>query len=258
MWSVWSKAVEIYLSATGCMLRCGQQPALVLAHPASLPLDRVLTRISEAAQTHAASHGRSCLHRAKLRITLAGSLCPPIPFTTPDGVKNWHELQLLAQTHAAQQLGIQVPQTVCEWDDQQASLLAALPLSWMQALQAWAIREKASITAINPLWTIATQSSLAQAPTVRALYLQEKDGVTLLATPHLQSGLSVESKSSRHVSHGVFIANVGDSTIGDATQQWFNNFGIVNPEILKLSFGESTQTVLKNAPRTWNGHWSQA
>jgi hypothetical protein len=223
-----------------------------------LPLDRVLTRISEAAQAHAASGSHSWLHRAKLRITLGGSLCPPIPFSKPEGIKNWQELQLLAQTHAAQQLGIQVPQTECEWDDQQMGLLAALPLPWMQALQSWAVREKAHIATISPLWSIATQSVLAQASTVRALHLHEKEGVTLLAMQSPLREVSQKSKVSHPPHQGVFITNAGGSSMDDTARQWFNSVGIANPEILKLSFGDSTKPTLKDSPYTWNSYWSQA
>jgi hypothetical protein len=258
VWSVWSKTVDIYLSATGCMFQCGQLPAVVLAHPASLPLDRVLNRLSEAAQANAASGGKSMLHRTKLRIVLGGSLCPPIPFTPPAGIKNWQELSLLARSNAAQPLGIPAAQTLCEWDDRQAGLHAALPLAWMQGLRAWVTREKAQITAINPVWAIATQSKLAQASTVRALYLQEKEGITLLANPYSHQALADAATASHPALLGVFLTNTAESTTLDAAQQWLSHYGIAAPEVLKLSFGALAQPALTDAPSAWNNYWGHA
>jgi hypothetical protein len=254
VWSVWSKTVDIYLCATGCMFRCGQQPAVVLAHPASLPLDRVLGRLSDAAQANA-SGGKSQLRGAKLRILLGGSLCPPVPFTPPAGIKNWQELRLLAQSNAAQPLGTPAAQTLCEWDDRQLGLHAALPLAWMQGLQAWATREKAQITAINPVWAIATQSKLAQASRVRALYLQEKDGITLLANPYSHQALADATTASHPALLGVFLTNTAEPTTLDAAQQWLSHYGIAAPEVLKLSFGALAQPALQGAPSAWNNYW---
>jgi hypothetical protein len=258
VWSVWSKTVDIYLCATGCVFKCGEQAAVVLAHPASLPLDRVLNRLSDAAQANAASGGKSLLHRAKLRIVLGGGLCPPIPFTPPAGVKNWQELSLLALSNAAQPLGTPAAQTVCEWDDRQLGLHAALPLAWMQGLQAWAAREKAQIAAINPMWAIATQCKLAQQPTVRALYLQEKHGVSLLAYPTPLARPGNAATAPHPALHGVFLANAVDSGTEKAAQEWLGNYGIAAPDVLKLSFGALAQPPLPGAPSAWNNYWARA
>jgi hypothetical protein len=239
------------------MLQCDQQPAVVLAHPASLPLDRVLSRLSEATQSSAASGGKSQLYRAKLRITLGGGLCPPIAFKPPEGIKNWRELHLLNQSNAAQQIGTQATQTLCEWDDRQASLQAALPLAWMQGLQAWAKQEQAHIAAVNPVWAIATQSKLAKAATVRALYLQENDGITLLATPAPTPRPKRTPDGSHHTLQGVFLPKAPDTNADDAARHWLSDYGIAAPETLKLSFGELAQPTLQNAPRIWNNHWRQ-
>ncbi len=225
MWSVWSKPVELYISTTRSMLIAANQPALVVSHPASLPLDRVLSRITDAVSA-SGPHGNKdtkgyagLLKRAKLQVSLGGSICPPLVCPIPSGIKSWQELKLIASTSAAQQLGIAADDLICEWSPNAPSLLSAMPQWWMQSLQNWASQQNATVSSVQPLWALATACNLARQRSIHGLCIVEDDGAVSLTSPHI---------------------------------------AIDDTSILKMRFSTSTQPLLQHGPHAWATHWQLA
>jgi hypothetical protein len=217
VWSVWSKPVALYISASCSMVKVPNQPALVVPHPATLPLDRVLSRITEAVSGTIGYAG--VLKKAKLQVTLGGSVCPPLVCPIPAGVNSWQELKLIADASAAQQLGIAAADLVCEWSPNVPNLLSAMPLWWMQSLQDWAGQQHAKVASIQPLWAAATVCKLARQRSIQGLCIVEDDGAVSLTSPHITSD--------------------------DAT-------------ILQMRFGPFVQPPLQHGPKAWAAHWQLA
>jgi hypothetical protein len=218
VWSVWSKPVALYISATCSMLKASGQPALVVPHPATLPLDRVLSRIAEAVNDSTSGYS-GALKSARLQVTLGGSICPPLACPMPAGIKNWQELQLIANASAAQQLGIAATDLVCEWSPNTPSVLGAMPLWSMQSLQEWASKQQAKVVSVQPLWAAATACKLARQRSVQGLCVYEDDGAVSSTNPHMPSD--------------------------DAA-------------ILKIKFSSAVQPLLKHGPKVWATHWQLA
>lgn len=185
MWSVWSKTTQLYLSASCSMVKAAGQPVLVVPHPVTLPLDRVLLRITEAINDSATNGTRAPFKKARLQVTLGGSICSPLPWQVPTGVNNWKELALLAHSTAAQQLGLPVANVVCEWSPAMPGVLAAMPQWWLQSLQDWASAQHAQVASIQPLWAIASNCQLARNPAVQGLCIYEDDGAITQTSPHI-------------------------------------------------------------------------
>jgi hypothetical protein len=185
VWSVWSKTLELYIGATGSMLKAPGQSALVVRYPATLPLDRVLLLITEAISTNVANHKSVVLKSSKLRVTLGGSICPPLACQVPAGINNAKELALIANNTAAKKLGMPVADLACEWDTATPNVLSAMPRWWMQSLEAWASRQHAKIVSIQPLWAVATACKLARNKAIHGLCLYEDDGAISLTSPHI-------------------------------------------------------------------------
>ncbi len=257
MWSVWSKTVDLYLSATCSMLRWAHQPVVVVTHPATLPLDRVLSRIKDAAQA-TAPRSPNVLRGTKLRVMLGGSLCPPVNLLVPTGIKNWQELQMLAQANAAQQLGINAQQTACEWDHRATSINAAMPLAWVQGLQDWAQGERAKVVSMQPIWAVATQSLLVRQGTVRALWLQEQDGVSLLACPASIATPSYGADTMHPTHHGAFLTTPSDAITSDTASHWLAAQRISPAETLRLAFSDAAKPAINGVPSRWREHWGVA
>jgi hypothetical protein len=244
VWSVWSKTIQLYISATGSMVKAPHRPVLVVPHPATLPLDRVLLRITEALNKNVASNSvtndtvakdsssnssaanstATLLKKAKLQITLGGSICPPIPWQVPSGINNWKELTLLAHNTAAQQLALPATDLVCTWSPATPSVLCAMPQWWMQSLQSWAHQQQAQVASIGPLWALASDCTLARNPAVQGLCVYEDDGVVSQTNPQIAAG---------------------------------------DTSILTLKFSQVTQPLrdasqLQHGPRAWAQHWYTA
>jgi hypothetical protein len=151
VWSVWSKKITLQLGAGRSTLQGAGFAALEITHPASLPLDRVLQRITDAVHADKPNVPPP-LRGAKLHILVDDSICPPIRFEIPVGVQNWHELSTLAHAWVAQQWGSPVQDVQCQWDASQPNIQAALPKLWLNTLQTWANHQHLKITAITPLW----------------------------------------------------------------------------------------------------------
>jgi hypothetical protein len=185
VWSVWSKTLELYIGATGSMLKAPGQSALVVPHPATLPLDRVLLLITEALNANLTNNKNVRLKSSKLRVTLGGSICPPLACQVPAGINNARELALIANNTAAQKLGMPVADLACEWDTATPNVLSAMPRWWMQSLEGWAGRQHAKIVSIQPLWAVATACKLARNKAIHGICLYEDDGVISLTNPHI-------------------------------------------------------------------------
>lgn len=242
MWSVWSEPVTLYLGQSLALLKLAHQAPVVLQHPATLPLERVLAQLAEAMPP---VPKRRWPPRRRLRITLSAALCPAISYQAPAEVRRWQELQQIAHASAAAALGVAPEQLLCEADATRRGLAAALPVPLMENLQRWAGQQQTRITSVRPLWAAATQCAAARAPAVRGVVLHEPDAVTLLADG---------GQGPFHTS-----TLLGDTT-PEAQQATLRrclvSWGLTEEQMLKLHFNAQPGTAIPHGPHVWATHWS--
>jgi hypothetical protein len=222
VWSVWSKRTQLYISATFSMVKAPGQALLRVTYPSTLTLDRLLLRITEAINDNAATGISTSLKRARLVVTLGGSICPPLEWQVPSGINNWKELALLAHHSAAQQLTLSASDLVCTWSPATPSVLCALPRWSVQSMHEWAGHNHATVTSIRPLWAVASNCGLARTTAIKGLCVYEDNGVVSLTNPHIP--------------------------VDDAS-------------ILKMRFNQEPlpkPIVFKRGPSDWRQHWQAA
>jgi hypothetical protein len=257
VWSVWFNTVDLFIGATYSMLKVAQKPAILVPHPASLPLDRVLGRMREAAQASAPKHHQNKLNGARLRVMLGSSICPPINFTPPKGIKNWQELQLAAHANAVQSLGRSLQPLQCEYDANVPGVTTSMPLPWIQNLHSWAKTEHAKIVSIKPIWAVATQSKLVRAKAVRALWLQEPEGITLVSCQQ-PSSTQAQGQLAQQQDQCIFLSNSVSAENTDAALLWVAKNAVSQQSTLKLAFSDAAKPLITGAPPLWRDHWSRA
>jgi hypothetical protein len=241
VWSVLSKPIDIYLHSKGAMVRASDHTTMVNSHPITLPFDRVLDRLVDDFRVHAKFPEHVLPFKSsKLRITLGGSLCQALVVVPPAGLQTGQELEQLIQAQAAQHLGMPAQGIVCSYSTSALSVTASvLPTAWLDSLRAWALRNAASLSSVQPLWALATHSALARAPTVRALYVQEADCITMLSTTNSQRYL-----------------HAANNMPTESTAQWIASQGLSNTDILRYTFGRQSNMPIKNTPAIWREYWS--
>jgi hypothetical protein len=198
VWSVWSERVSVYLGTTVALVQRPGAPLVSLSHSPTLPLADVLTQLDEA--TRRSAGGKPW----RQQVALSASLCPPVAFAVPKGLKRWDEQQALARASAAHQLGLptgDAAQLVCTLDPSHSGLAAALHSGTHQQLLTWAQRFGGRLAGLQPLWAIATQAQACRAAQVQGLTLQEPDAFTVLrlapgATPQAETALGEVSANA--------------------------------------------------------------
>jgi hypothetical protein len=240
VWSVWSNSVDIYVSSTCSLLQVGEHPAIGLSYPATLPLDKVLALIGETLQAQ-----KMRFRRTKFKVIIGSQICPPISFLAPSGLKNREELQLLARAVASQSLGVEAQALQCEWGASSPSMIAALPLWWIQSLNSWARAENADIVSMKPIWSWATQCVAAQIERVDCLWLSEEDGVSVLFSSkgHAKSSPTTTMECMR------FDAMV-------EALAWTSTRGCRVEDTIKMRFAPTASNNTAGMPRVFKSHWS--
>lgn len=244
MWSVWSEPVELYLGQNLAMLKVAHQEAVVLQHPATLPLERVLARLAEAMPP---VPKRRWPQQRRLRVTLSAALCPAISYQAPPEVQRWQELQQIAHASATAALGIPLEQVLCEADTARRGIAAALATPLMADLQRWAQQQQARIASVRPLWAVATQSAAARAPAVQGVVLQEPDAMTL-----------VVNDGKGQCQGATFVGDTTPTAQQASLRRCLVGWGLTEEQLLKLHFQAAPATVTPQGPQVWAEHWSTA
>ena len=240
MWSVWSNKVDIYVSSTCSLLQVEGYTAIALSYPATLPLEKVLALIGETLQAQ-----KMRFRRTKFRVIVGGQICPPISFSAPSGLKNREELQLSARATASQSLGVEAQALQCEWGASSPSMIAALPVWWIQSLNSWARSENADIASIQPIWSWATQCVAAQKEHVDCLWLSEEDSVSVLFSSkgHAKSSPTTTMECMRFDSMEEALA-------------WTLARGCRIEDTIKVRFAPTASNNTAGMPRVFKSHWS--
>ena len=241
MWSVWSETVRLYLGQGMSLLRVGNGQEVVTTHPVTLPMGQVLAKLTE---TMDQQNFLKKPRQRKLRVTLSGALCPAMTWSAPPDVTRWEELHNIAQASAAVTLGVPVDQVLCEMDINQPQLASAITVPLMQALQGWAQQHRFSLTSVQPLWAMASQSAGSNRSVVRGLVVQEPDSVTLMA----------EAQKGKYVTATL---TGSDDQLSTLTRRWLVSHGVPDEKLQKVRFTAATQTVMPHAPRVWDTHWEK-
>ncbi len=176
MWSGWPERVDVYIG-TGTVLVKRRAHALVSLHPpATLPLGDVLAKVDDACE-------RDRCRPWRLHVTLSASLCPPVVFAVPEGLKRWSEAMALAQAAAADAWGLPMDQAhelVCALDTGRHGLAAALMKGTQDRIQAWAGRHRGHLVSLEPLWAVATRARACRSSQVRRVTLHEPGALSIV------------------------------------------------------------------------------
>lgn len=180
MWSGWPERVDVYLGVGTVLVRRRARPLVHLQPPATLPLRDVLEQVDEAGERR---DGKPW----SLHVALSASLCPPVTYTLPQGMKRWSEVASLAQAAAAQAWGLppdQAEALVCALDSGHPGLAAALMKGARDGIVEWAARHRGHLLSLAPLWALATQAPACRAKGVQQLTLREPGAMAVVqATP---------------------------------------------------------------------------
>lgn len=238
MWSVWSETVDVHLGQGFCLLKVGRSATQLMRYPATLALDHVLDRLTQALK-------QISRRKHKLRITLSSALCPAFTFHTPPGINRYSELHQIAQASAAELLGVAADSLHCEIDISHTGIAAAVPQTLITTIKDWTGAQRNYISSIRPLWSVATQCPRVRAPSCSGLWLQEPDALTVLSP----------TASSQTAS--CTWAFTDDSLIASmAARRYLIGVGSSEDALVKLSFSTQAHKVLAQGPSLWTAYWS--
>lgn len=237
MWSVWSKALDIYVGHGLAMLRANSGDPVVLRAPATFPLDRILSALIESSGENIAA-GRT------IRLYFSGTMCPALGVAAPKEVTRWQERQAIAHAMAAKALGFDANEIDCEMDPVHPGIAAAVPIGRLKELQGWAHQQGARIVSVEPLWAVATQCHAARHRTVRSLILLEPGAVTMLACDGKGGfdGLTLPGQ-------------IDAATLTAHTRRWLVGHGLTEEDSLRIGFGDMAKPAMPGGPKPWSAHW---
>lgn len=237
MWSVWSDTIHVYLGQGVAMFKAGRKETMVMRSPATLPMERVLSKLADMA-------AKDIVKGSKLQISLSGAWCPALSVTMPDGVTRWQERRQIALATAANDMNTGVEHVACEIDALLPGAAAAIPLPMFEELNSWTTQLGCRLTSVCPLWSIATQSKLGRQRAIRSLLVCEPDAATLLAND----------------GKGQFIATTLQGEMDLAalhaySQQWLLEHELDESTHVKIGFNIHTRPLMPSGPTCWAGHW---
>ena len=269
MWSVWSKRVDIYLGRSVALVRLQGRPTMVIEHPSTWPLQRVLERIATAWQSTLEgdvapnSKAKPKFGRAnfQLHIALGSGRCESRTFVVPQGVHKYAELHSLALASAVQSGDRDA--TVCAIDPLNPGVMCSIGTRFFQDMNSWATSQTASVATLQPLWSIATQCALARRKNVAALALSEPDGITLLvgAANGAAASTSANLTTLRQDSYEEQVPGqtiLMDKQLQLQLQRWKIANELQDDNVVSLVFGSALTSKSRSLPKTWGGHWSRA
>jgi hypothetical protein len=243
VWSVWSETVDVYLGQGVAMLKAGAKETIVSRSPVTLPLERVLARLTDTATAAQVTLKKG----SRLRVSLSGAWCPALGVTIPEGVTRWEERRKIALASAARDMGTDLEQIACEIDAVASGAAAAIALPMQQELERWAVQLGCRLMSVSPLWATATQSKLSRQRTTQSLLVVEPDAATLIAGDGKGGFKTVTLPGELEA-----------TSLQAHSQQWLQDNGHEESGLAKLGFGLAPHPLMANAPRRWAGHWYSA
>lgn len=236
MWSVWSKTINVYLGQGVAMLQVEGQETMLFRSPSTLPMARILSKMTELANKEVFKH-------SAIQVSLSSAWCPALSIAIPKGVTLWHERQQIARASAANVIGLEAEQIACEMSAAQG-LAAAISLPIFQEIQAWTTELGCRLKSVSPLWTTATQCKIGRRSSTKAVLLTEPDGSTLL--------IGGEQDSIKVVNAPGVINSLD---FPNQIQRLLLEHGLSEDSTLKIGFDLDTRTTMQGGPHRWGGHW---
>ena len=267
MWLDWSKRIDVYLGRNVAMVRRHGGATTLIEHPATWPLQRVLERVALTwqlpsqvdAPANATAKPQSGRTKMQLHIALGRSRCQIGNFVIPQGVQRFAELQSLALASAVQSAGSQA--ILCAMDPWHPGLLSSIGTRFLDELNSWATSHAASISSLQPLWSIASQCSRARRNNIAALALSEPDGITLLFCPNnvwsgnTQTTIATIDPDNPEV-HLPGQTLLMTRQVQQKLRRWKIANGLQDANVLTLMFDPALATKSHGLPKTWDAHWS--
>jgi hypothetical protein len=236
VWSAWSKTINVYLGQGVAMLQVEGQETTLLRSSATLPMARILSKLTDLANKEIFKHGA-------IQVSLSGARCPALNVAIPEGVTRWHERQQIARASAASVMGLEAEQIACEMTAAQG-LAAAISLPIFQDLQAWTTGLGCRLKSVSPLWATATQCKIARRSLTKAILLSEPDGATLLIGGE-QGSIKVVNAP------GV----IGALDFLSQSPRILMDHGLSEESTLKIGFDSESRTSIQGGPKRWARHW---
>ena len=187
----WRNNADLYIGQDVTALQAPGGKLAVAPHAAGQPLHDVLAPVQ-------ARLGQG----ARLRIAVSGYYCPAVPFTPPEGLRNWAETRAVMAAQASAALHIEPALLRVEFDANQQLAMAVLPAPWLAELNAWAASAKIKIVSLRPLWSMASECSLARRADSSVLVLAENDSVTTLLQDGKGQVKTITVPASRDIASG--------------------------------------------------------
>lgn len=254
MWLAWPERVDIYISRTAVMLKVGQQAPAVMEYPETFPLSRVLSALQEALHPTEQGSARRTPRR-RFHIALSAALCPGYNHALPAGLVQWQEQEAFIRAACAQAMSLAPEQVMVARDASSPGIAAALPVSFVEQVSAWALAQHGTVVSMAPMWSLLTQCKASRNKAVRKISVREPDGAFAL-----ELGWQASSTT--------FIANPSDLAVMQAANA---QAGSDEPTAqLKLAFDLKAQALPAHSSQAqhraraglprgpWQAHWSLA
>ncbi len=238
MWSVWRDSFAIHLGQGFALLRHRSRLEQLVEYPVSLPLADVLERVKTALIEQVKERGRARLH-----LTLGGAWCSPIEVSVPHGLKNQDEYLALVRDASAKASGLEIDDLECSIDIHRPGIAAAIPRHAFTALREWASAGNLRLSAVRPLWAVATQCAAARPAAVRCIAVHEPDLLSLV----------VEAQSTGYMVRTQVAGDI--ATQEQALRRWTATAGMKRSSLVRFNFSREIRAKSAYGPEVWADHW---
>lgn len=241
MLSAWTKTVEIYLGQNMAAILPvrSDKHAIITAQETDITLPALLESVQKQLPIN-----------ARVKIHLSGALCSAVGLQIPKNILRHSEIAAIVNATAIQVCQTGQRQLVCEIARGGMPMAAALPVDTLDAILYWGKCTGLRITAIRPIWSIASKCKAAAGPTVRGLALREPDSTTLLTV--LSDGTGMAK---------TFSLPALSPNLQSARRRWQVSAGLEDRDICSLSFDPRKKQNIGLVPKLgfptgWSQYWA--
>lgn len=235
----WNEPVLLHLGHDHALVHTGAGSTRCVQFAATLPLARRLALVGDCIDAAGPRKPR------KLRVSLAASISPVVPYEVPANVgREAHLLPIAAAAAAAAAtFGTCIEDVACDVDPATPGVAAAVPVGFLIGLRSWAKQRKFAMASIAPLWVHASACALAATPRIQAVCVVEPESTTVIA--RLKSAWD-----------GLTLPCPGVPVPGDGVGAWLAERAVAQQAVLMLRFHTAEQSPPRGVPRVLRQHWS--
>jgi hypothetical protein len=190
--SVGRKRGRLYLGSRLALLQVAGHTLLTLEYPPTLPLSAALQQLALKSKQQGID-----LNRIALDVDLSAGLCRGV--VLPSGGSSFELASLSSEKRQAIAQQLPWPLEQCVWPSGSANsgLLPVTTQGLMRNLSAWTAAQKVSLSTVQALWAVVTQSQRAKPAAVQSVALAEPDGVVFArsASPQRQAAWHFAARS---------------------------------------------------------------